>query len=219
MPKLKQKSHSENIIVCSAHSDDFVIGAGGTIARYTAEGKKVIVLVFSYGEKSHPWLKEDIVQKMRSDEAFEASKILQCRTIFFDLKEFHFLEDYEGVEERMLSLIHDLKPSKIFTHSLEDPHPDHKAVHTITLNVVNRLKESKPEIYTYSVWNPVSFKTTYPALYVDISKTFGRKLKSLKTFRSQKIHIIYPFLLLLLRAIKEGFRIRKKFGEKFFRIQ
>ena len=35
----------ETIIVFSAHSDDFVIGAGGTIAKYTQEGKKVIAIV------------------------------------------------------------------------------------------------------------------------------------------------------------------------------
>ena len=216
---MEKKGKNETIIVCSAHSDDFVLGAGGTIAQYTSEGKKVIVLVFSYGEKSHPWLKEDIVQKMRSKEAFEASKILQCKTIFFNLREFHFLEDYDKIAEKMIQLFQEVKPSKIFTHSMEDPHPDHKAVYTITLEVFTRLGEIKPEVYTYSVWNPVSFKTTYPALYIDISKTFSRKLKSLKTFRSQKIHIIYPLFLLLLRSIKEGLRIRKRFGEKFFRIR
>ncbi len=217
--KDKNNPKMETIVVCSAHSDDFVIGAGGTIAEYTSLGKKVIVLVFSYGEKSHPWLKEDIVQKMRSEEAFEASKILQCKTMFFDLREFHFLEDYEKIEEKMVRLMKETRPSKIFTHSFEDPHPDHKAVHTITLDVIAKLGELKPEVYTYSVWNPVSFKTTYPALYVDITKTFRRKLKSLKTFRSQKIHIIYPFFLLLLRAFKDGLRIRKRYGEKFFRIR
>ena len=30
----------ETIVVFSAHSDDFVIGAGGTIAKYTKEKKK-----------------------------------------------------------------------------------------------------------------------------------------------------------------------------------
>ena len=63
MPKKK-----ETIIVMSAHSDDFVIGAGGTIAEYIKQGKKVISIVFSYGEKSHPWLKEKVVQKFRIQE-------------------------------------------------------------------------------------------------------------------------------------------------------
>ena len=32
---------SENILFICAHSDDHIIGAGGTIARYIEEGKKV----------------------------------------------------------------------------------------------------------------------------------------------------------------------------------
>ncbi len=211
----------ETIIVCSAHSDDFVIGAGGAIANYTNEGKKVIAVVFSYGEKSHPWLKEQIVQKMRSEETLEASKLLKCETIFYDLRELHFLEDAKsrGVYEKFTALLRKEKPVKIFTHSNEDPHPDHKGVHEITLTCVTKLQRKKPEVYIYSVWNPVSFKTIYPKLYVDISKTFSLKLAALKTFHSQKIHVAYPFVLLLFRAITEGFRIRKKFGEKFFRIR
>jgi len=93
--KEKNKMKKETILVFSAHSDDFVIGAGGTIANYTQNGGKAIAIVFSYGEKSHPWLKESVVQKMRSNEAFEASDLLKSKTHFFDLKELNFLKDYK----------------------------------------------------------------------------------------------------------------------------
>jgi len=211
----------EVIYVMSAHSDDYVIGAGGTIAHYAQEKKqKVIALVLSYGEKSHPWIKEKIIQKTRSEEAFEASKILHCETIFFDLKEFGFLKGYTelGVDTKILEMMKKNPPTKIFTHSTEDPHPDHKATHQITLDIVNRL-QNKPEVYIYSVWNPVSFKTQYPSLYVNISSHFKTKLQALKSFRSQKFHIIYPSLMLFYRALKDGLKMRKKFGEHFFRIQ
>jgi len=220
-PKKQSVPKKETIVVCSAHSDDFVFGAGGTIAKYTQEGKKVIAIIFSYGEKSHPWLKESIVQKMRSKETLEAGKVLGCETIFFDLKEFHFREDYQNrnVEKQLLKILTKTKPTKIFTHSSEDPHPDHKAVCAMTMEIREKL-EHKPELYIYSVWNPVSFKTQYPSFYVDISKTFGDKLNALKTFRSQKFHAVYPlFIPVLFRAIKDGFKLRKLFGEHFFRVK
>lgn len=210
----------ETIIVLSAHSDDFVIGAGGTIANYTQEGKKVIAIVFTYGENSHPWLKESIVQKMRAKEAIEASTLLKCQVIFYDLHEFKFLEEYQEqkLDQTLLELINKENPTKIFTHSGDDPHPDHNAVHKITLDLFDKL-EKKPELYMYSIWNPISIRTTYPSLYNDITKTFTLKLKALKTFRSQKIHVIYPFFLLLYRAIKDGIKIRKRFGEHFYRLR
>ncbi|MBU0459343.1 MAG: PIG-L family deacetylase [Nanoarchaeota archaeon] len=212
----------ETILVFGAHSDDFVIGAGGTIAKYAQEGKQILSIVFSYGEGSHPWLKEKVVQKMRAHEALEASKLLGCQTYIFDLKEFDFLNQYKekNIEKKILPLIKTLQPQKIFTHSIQDPHPDHKAVYKLTLDIYDKIKgKRKPELYTYSIWNPVSLKTSFPALFVNITKTFSLKMKALKTFRSQKIHIAYPVFLLIFRAIKEGFKIRTMFGEKFFRIK
>jgi len=214
----KNSKDKETIIVFSAHSDDFVIGAGGTIAEYTKEGRKVICLVMSYGEKGLPWLKERIARKMRSEETLEASKILKCRSTFFNLIEGKFLQNCEGVKDKIEKIILKENPSKIFTHSQEDPHPDHKAAHKITLEIYERLQK-KPEIYVYSVWNPVSFNTQYPSLYVDISKTFFTKLKALRKFKSQKIHVAYPFFLLLYKSIKDGIKMRKRFGEHFFRIK
>ncbi len=213
-------SRKEKIVVFSAHSDDFVIGAGGTIAKYTQQKDKVLAVVFSYGELSHPWLKKKVVQKMRYKETEDASKLLRCKSIFYDLREGKFLDDYKAknLKESLVQLLEKEKPTKVFTHSHEDPHPDHRAVHEMTLEVFNELKE-KPEVYMYSIWNPVSFKTQYPSLYVDVSKTFSLKLKSLWKFKSQKVHVSYPFVLLMYKAIKDGIKMRARFGEHFFRIK
>ena len=213
-------SKKETILVMGAHSDDFVIGAGGAIKNYTDDGKEVISIVFSYGEQSHPWLKETVIQKMRAKEALDASKLLGCQTYVYDLKEFQFIKDAEEKKfhATIMGFITKYKPTKIFTHSQEDPHPDHRAVHKITMNVFNDINGVKPELYTYSIWNPVSFKTSYPSLYIDITKSFRYKLRALKTFRSQALHVAYPLFLLLYRAIKNGVKMRKRFGEQFYRI-
>lgn len=210
----------ETVLVLGSHSDDFVIGAGGTIANYTKEGKKVLSIVFSYGEKSHPWLKGNVVKKIRLKEALEASRLLGCQTIFFDLEEMKFYEDYKKkeVEKELLKIINRNKPTKIFTHSNEDPHPDHRAIHKITQELLKKVT-FRPELYVYSIWNPVSIRTSWPALYIKISKTFSLKLKALKMFRSQKFHVAYPFFLLLFRAIKNGLKVRTLFAEKFYRIK
>src|SRR3989344_43153 len=213
-------SRKEKVIVFSAHSDDFVIGAGGTIAKYTQQKDKVLAVVFSYGELSHPWLKKKVVHKMRYKETVDASRLLKCRSIFYDLRERKFLEDYQAknMKDTLVQLLEKEKPTKIFTHSHEDPHPDHRAVHEITLEVFNELQQ-KPELYIYSIWNPVSFKTHYPSLYINIRKTFSLKLKALWKFKSQKVHVSYPFFLLMYKAIKDGIRMRTTFGEHFFRIK
>ncbi len=212
---------NENILVLSAHSDDFVLGAGGTIANYAEEGKNVHALIFSYGEKSHPWMKKHLVKRMREQEARAAGRILGCKVHFFDLEEFKFLETYKekGVDTAIQNLMSKLRPAKVFTHSKEDPHPDHRAVHEITQGVFNRLQE-KPELYIYSIWNPFSFKSQLPLLYVNISSSFRIKRKALRAFPSQRWNAIYPLMLLVFkRALLSGWHIRKRFAESFYRIR
>ena len=212
----------ENILILSAHSDDFVLGAGGTIAKYSKEGHKINSIVFSYGEKSHPWLKDKEVQKMRAKEAFDAGDVIGCKVKFFNLKEMNFNQGAKKkkISEQLIYFITKNKINKVFTHSSEDPHPDHQAVNKITIEAIKKITiKKKPEVYIYSVWNPVEFNTRFPALYIDISKTFSSKIKSLKQFPSQKFHAIYPLMFIVFfRAIKNGIKIRKMFAEKFYRI-
>ena len=68
---------SEKILVLCAHSDDQVLGIGATIAKYSEEGKKVYVMIFSNGEMTPFWIKSHLTIRARiKDECF--SKII-CR--------------------------------------------------------------------------------------------------------------------------------------------
>ena len=66
----------DRIVVLCAHPDDEIIGVGGTIARYSKEGKKIHILVFSYGEKSHPWMQEGVQRHTREKESRKASSMV-----------------------------------------------------------------------------------------------------------------------------------------------
>jgi LmbE family N-acetylglucosaminyl deacetylase len=213
----------ETILVFGAHSDDFVIGAGGTLAKFAEEGKKVISIVFSFGQMSHPWIKEEVVKQMRSKEAIDACNVLGVnRLVFYGLEELKFMEEFHSrnIEKELMQLLENEKPSKIFTHSPEDPHPDHKSVYQITLNLWNKLpRMNRPEIYTYSIWNPVSLRNNFPYIFYNTTHYFGKKLRALNTYRSQKFHIIYPVILLFFRSFLEGMKIRAFSGERFFRIK
>ena len=43
----------ETIIIFGAHSDDEILAAGGTIKKYSLEGKKIISVTFHTGGVSH----------------------------------------------------------------------------------------------------------------------------------------------------------------------
>ena len=102
------KTSRESVLVLCAHSDDQIFGVGGTLAKYAQEGKRIIIVVFSYGERSHPWLKKKVTVKMRVKESQEAGRIIGAeKTIFFGVQEGKFLEDIRerDIHDRVYRII------------------------------------------------------------------------------------------------------------------
>ncbi|RMF55782.1 hypothetical protein D6745_01130 [Candidatus Woesearchaeota archaeon] len=211
------------ILVFCAHSDDQIFGLGGTLAKYAEEGARIYTYIFSFGEQSHPWLKRHVSVEMRKKESEKADKVIKGSGVrFFDLREGHFLEDAEkkGIKEKVKDIIKKKKPDKIFIHSEDDPHPDHKAINSIILDVVDSLRE-KIDVYSFDVWNPVKLrKRDSPKMVVDTSSTFKTKINALKCFASQKMTMI--FLLVpgvYLRDFFNGLNNHARFAEVFRKVR
>ena len=208
----------DTILFICAHSDDHIIGAGGTIANYVAEGKRVIVLILSYGERTHPWLKADVAKTLRAQETKEADAIIGCGSRFFDLRESHYPEEFPAIRDEVLAIIKKDKPARVFTHSSEDPHPDHQACYQITRELL-KISKLKTELYTFSIWNPFSLrKNNLPSMYVDITSTHAKKVRALRSFRSQWIALFLLFGSIFTRELKNGIHIGTRYAENFYRI-
>jgi LmbE family N-acetylglucosaminyl deacetylase len=205
-----------------AHSDDTILGGGGAMAKYAKEGKNVITIIFSFGEQSHPWLKRKHTVEMRVEEAKEAIRLLGFNNMhFLGLKEGKFAEEIK--EKNIIDVLDKLvrlhKPIKIFTHSIDDPHPDHRAVYKATLELLEQTKH-KCDVYSYNVWNPVNFlKRGEPKLVVDVSDTFWLKIDALKKFQSQKVALIQLIPVTVLRAVRNGWFNGYKFAEAFRKVE
>jgi LmbE family N-acetylglucosaminyl deacetylase len=212
----------QKILVFCAHSDDQILGPGGALAKYAKEGKKIYTIILSYGEASLAWLKPEIAIKTRVKEAKNADKIIGGKGItFLGLKEGKFIENLQEkkIEKKIIKIIRKRKPIKIFTHSSDDPHPDHRAAHKIIINILDKMRY-KCDVFSFDVWNPLTGrKKNLPRLYVDITETFSIKTKALKAFQSQKIAIFTLLWSVYLRAVIHGLHINKRFAERFFKIR
>lgn len=210
----------ESIIVFGAHNDDHIIGAGGTLAKYAKEGKRVFVVIFSYGESSHFWLKKKVTVEMRVNESKKADKIIGIRnTSYLGLKEGNFFNDTKEkkIEARITSMILKNNPEKIFMHCIDDPHPDHRAVYKIILKILDKI-DYKGEVYSYEIWNPVNLKKrNSPKLFVDISKTFDKKIESIKAHKSQKMSIFSLLWNVYRKDFFNGMSNNCRFAEVFYR--
>jgi LmbE family N-acetylglucosaminyl deacetylase len=214
---------SETILFLCAHNDDQLLGAGGTIARWSREGKKVVTIIFSFGELSNPLEQDIITRKTRVKESKLASKILGEDELFYiGLKESRFEEEIEEkrIHEKIGHILKRIKPSKIFTHNLDDPHPDHKAVYRFTLELIKEM-DYRGEVYSFNIWNYfLNFRhRDLPRLVVDITDTFSSKVEAFRKHKSQSMTIFFHMWSVYFQAMMHGLNNNMKYAEVFYKIK
>lgn len=215
----------ETIVIFGAHLDDEVLAAGGTIKKYSQEGKKIISVTFHTGGASKPWIKENLVIKERLKETKKIHKMLGVsETICLEIQEFKRKKEAEKKEaiKKVKAIIKKHKPSKIFCHSKLDIHQDHRFVHKVVLKAIEEINY-KGDVYAFDIWNPANIldiiKKQRPKLCVDISKTFKTKLKVIEAYKSQKIFTYQLLPHVHFNARKTATKINSKFAECFEKIR
>lgn len=213
---------AEFIVVFCAHSDDQILGAGGTLAYYANKGFEVYTFIFSFGELSHPWLKERFTAEIRVKESEDADRVIGGKgVVFFGLKEGKFKAEMKekGILEKVKNVIKDKKPFRIFTHSPDDPMPDHKAVFNTVVNAAREVNYNEG-IFCFDIWNPISVTQHSRAqLYVNIAETFELKAKAMSYFKSQWIAIGILRWLVYFRAVFSGLNSGFRLAERFYKVR
>lgn len=205
------------ILAIVAHNDDVVIGAGGSLAKFAREGYRVKSVIFSYGVSSHPHLRQEVISRTRFRESVRADRILGgSGVVYLEVEEGKFLKD-DSALNRLREIVRSEKPVLVFTHSLDDPHPDHRAVYHIVVGLM--LKSIKCSVFSFEIWNPLRLrKRNVPKLIVDISDTFEIKIKSILAHESQKVAISVLFWNIWLKAKWYGLKTGHKYAEIFYQV-
>jgi LmbE family N-acetylglucosaminyl deacetylase len=180
-----------------------------------------VVVVASYGESSHPWLQKRITRKMRKQESEKSLEIVgSYKNVYLGIEEGRFNEAFANpkVESQLKELIIKYNVKKIFTHSIDDFHPDHAAISKFVLKLTARMKTV--EVFTFNVWNPFNVrKTREPKMYVDITGTFDRKLAALKEFKSQRHVVATLFGGMFVSSMMNGLKSRTRYAEAFLKLK
>jgi len=211
----------KTILALCAHNDDQIIGAGGTLIKYAKEGYNLITVIFSHGETSLPLEKDEITIQTRISEAEESDKILGGkRLIFLGLKDGKITEeiDKKKIKKRVVKIIRELKPEKIFTHSSDDTHPDHRTVYQLVKSLIDD-KMIKCDVYSFEIWTLIKMKNRdKPKMVVDVTNTFKQKIRAFKAHKSQKSTIITLLWNIYLQAMLNGLNNDCKYAEVFEKI-
>ncbi len=129
------------VMVVTPHPDDAELGAAGTVARWISEGKDVIYVVCTNGDKgtSDTNIKSEELARIREQEQLAAAKVLGVREVIFLGYPDQTLEDTPEFRKEIVRLIRMYQPETVVT---VDPyrryiwHRDHRITSQVTLDAI-----------------------------------------------------------------------------------
>lgn len=169
------KYAGKTVLAVGAHPDDLELGVGGTLARLSGLGARVVMVVVC--------IPSDLTTRLKESAA--AAKALGCEVRFLVPDRCARVEDLKTHElVKMLdALVAELRPAALFSHCLANLHIDHKLVYDACM-ASQRLRYF--DIFCYSPTSCHAVNIAFqPQLYIDISKTIRAKMRSINIHKSQ----------------------------------
>lgn len=125
--------NEHTMLVILAHPDDESFPIGGTLAKYAAEGARVVLVSATRGERGIPGLDAQLVGALRTRELLRAAKTLgvtEVRFLGYCDGELSAIDSYE-IQKKISELIHEIRPQVVITFGPDgiSGHPDHIAIH------------------------------------------------------------------------------------------
>jgi LmbE family N-acetylglucosaminyl deacetylase len=182
---------ASTILVIAPHSDDEVLGVGGTIARLSGEGRRVVVAVVTKGYE--PDFPQALIDQGR-DEAKRAHELLGVgEAVFLDLPAARLdTVAHADVNVRIGSLVDEVRPATVFVPFAGDVHLDHQLVALSAMVCCRPCCERMPSaVYAYETLSETNWNAPYitpafqPNTYFDISSHLATKLDALRAFSTQ----------------------------------
>jgi bacillithiol biosynthesis deacetylase BshB1 len=228
MSKIKQEINSKlDVLAFGAHPDDVELSMSGTILKFAKLGHRVGIVDMTRGEMGSRGNAD-----IRSIEARNSAKILRLKVRENLCFEDGQIQDSVKVRLSVIKQIRLYRPSLVFTHYWDDPHPDHICTSRIVsaacyLSGLKKVVTDQPRFRPKKL---IYFKLPYgvhPSFLVDISRFFEKKMKAINCFSSQlhnpkskqpKTYLSVPEFLPSLRALNQyyGSLINSTYAEAFF---
>jgi LmbE family N-acetylglucosaminyl deacetylase len=186
------------VMVVTPHPDDAEFGAAGSVARWVREGKQVVYVVCTSGEKgtADPAVNPADLAVVREKEQEAAAALLGVREVVFLRHADQTLEDTPGFRKEIVRLIRTYRPYTVVT---ADPyrryiwHRDHRITGQVVLDAVfpyARDHLAYPELFAaglrpHKVREILLWGSSEPNYWIDITATFALKEAALRCHASQ----------------------------------
>ncbi len=196
-----------NILVVVAHPDDELIGEGASLARWVEEGNKVYCLILSDGETARSGAGDKEIQ-IRKKQALSAGKIIGFKEMFFEKFPDNQFDTVSllSIAKKVEAIIEKINPEMIVTHFHGDLNVDHQLTCRATLTACrptgkNNIKKILLfETLSSTEWNTGIHPAFQPNYYVNVTKTFDKKIKALKEYVKELRTFPYPLSVEAIEA-------------------
>ncbi len=185
-------------MVVTPHPDDAEFGVAGTVVRWAREGKDVIYVVCTNGDKgtSDPTVRPDKLASTREQEQQAAARLLGVRDVIFLRHPDQGLEDTPEFRKEIVRLIRTYKPEVVVTadhYRRRIWHRDHRITSQVTLDAIFPYARdflSYPDLLDeglepHKVKEVLLWGAEEPNYCTDITDTFDIKIAALRCHKSQ----------------------------------
>lgn len=181
----------KQILIIAAHSDDEVLGCGGTIAKHVSVGDEVHVIFMTDGVGARGEIEKATIHRIAAMET--ATKILGvASTINLDFPD-NRMDDVAllDIVKPLEKLIERIQPETIYTHHFGDLNIDHRITHQAVMTACRPVPDTSiKDIMTFEVLSSTEWQTTnvfpfIPNTYIDISTTLELKLAAIDAYKEE----------------------------------
>lgn len=181
------------VLAVGAHPDDLEMLAGGTLARYVADGHDVTMCHIANGDLGSVDHPRDQLAAVRADEAKAAAVLAGARYDSVGVSDAEI--DATSTEQRrlMVDVIREARPDVVLTHAPNDYHSDHNEASklvfdTTFLATVPLVRSDHPHVSAVPAliyMDTVAGLDFEPTEFVDITDWMDTKAAMLGEHRSQ----------------------------------
>lgn len=196
-----------NIIVIAPHPDDEVLGVGGTILRYKAQGAKVAWLIVTGVNTSAGWSGEKV--KQRADEIKQVTKLFNFDSVFelnFPTTQLDQVPMSDLVGE-ISNVFKAFEPEEIFVPHPSDIHTDHRVVFDAVASCTKWFRyPSVKRVLAYETLSETDFglgvsQAFRPNVFINIEPYLAHKLRAMDVYCSELGNFPFPRSHEAIRAL------------------
>lgn len=222
----------QKILVVVAHPDDEILGMGGTIAKLSAQGKDVHVLIVTDGSSAQYRDSADLQQIIEAKK-LETKNACDC----VGVKSIHYgglpdmrldVTPHIQVNRAIEKVVDEIEPDAIFTHFYGDVNLDHQCVFKSVMVAARPVADQVvKEVYCFDVpssteWNAFNTATMFmPNVAVDIEKFAEQKYAALAEYKTELREFPHPRSIEHIRRQDEanGLKVGLRSAENFMLIR